>query len=150
MWNQDKPYQAFQEQEAFENETEPIADLPFKTETQNISQHQSSHVTAARQETESLRHNAGSVVEMPANQNRKNNGPIEFKIHQHLGILATNKSGWMRELNVVSWNGKQARLDIRDWHPEHVKMGRGIGLNRLEAENLLALLRDKDLQTLGI
>lgn len=67
---------------------------------------------------------------------------VTFEILEHIGSLSTSNSGWRREVNIVAWNGRQARLDIRDWNPEHTKMSRGVGLNGTETENLLALLRD--------
>lgn len=51
---------------------------------------------------------------------------------------------------MVSWNQGRPRLDIRDWNPEHDKMSRGIGLNGEETLNLLALMKDADVQRLGI
>ena len=75
-----------------------------------------------------------------ARQNQRTYDPVTFEIMDHIGSLSTSASGWQREVNIVAWNGKQARLDIRDWNPEHTKMSRGIGLNGIEVENLTALL----------
>ncbi len=83
-------------------------------------------------------------------QNNAQNDPIRFEIISHLGSLGISKSGWKRELNIVSWNGKAPRLDIRDWNPEHTKMGRGVGLNGAETENMLALLQGFDPLAAGI
>ena len=55
--------------------------------------------------------------------------PVTYEIIEHIGRLSTGSSGWSREVNIVAWNGRQARLDIRDWDPDHKKMSRGIGLN---------------------
>ncbi len=73
---------------------------------------------------------------------RSEQDEVTFEILDHIGSLSTSSSGWRREVNIVAWNGRQARLDIRDWNPEHTKMSRGVGLNGTETENLLALLRD--------
>lgn len=36
-----------------------------------------------------------------------------------------------------SWNDKEPKCDIRDWAPEHEKMGKGVTLSKDEAEVLL-------------
>ncbi len=76
--------------------------------------------------------------------------PIQFDILAHVGELGSSRSGWIRELNVVSWNKRQARLDIRDWDPSHLRMSRGISLNANEAERLVSLLQGFDYGRLGL
>ena len=65
---------------------------------------------------------------------------FKFEIIQEMGILSESRSGWTRELNLVSWNGAEAKYDIRDWSPEHEKMGKGISLNSVEIEKLKRIL----------
>ena len=65
---------------------------------------------------------------------------IKYEITQELGVLSESKSGWTRELNLVSWNGAAPRFDIRDWAPGHEKMGKGISLNGEELAKLKQLL----------
>ncbi|MCR4642000.1 MAG: hypothetical protein K5697_08220 [Lachnospiraceae bacterium] len=36
--------------------------------------------------------------------------------------------GKEEELNKVSWNDREAKYDIRDWSPDHEKMGKGVTL----------------------
>ena len=38
------------------------------------------------------------------------------------------------------WNGKPAKVDIREWDPEHEHMSRGITLRKSEALKLLDIL----------
>ena len=53
---------------------------------------------------------------------------------------------WTKELNKVSWNGGKPKFDIRDWAPEHERMGKGVTLNEEEAAELKELLNGiKDL-----
>lgn len=66
--------------------------------------------------------------------------PLEFTIEETIGVLSTSKSGWTRELNLVSWNGRPAKFDLRDWSPDHSKMGKGITLTNEEIEQLRQLL----------
>jgi hypothetical protein len=70
------------------------------------------------------------------NQNRE----IEFKLVEKLGVLDTHKSGWAREVNIVAWNGKPPKFDIRDWDPEHERMSRGITLHERDAVKLAKIL----------
>ena len=65
---------------------------------------------------------------------------FSFEIVRHVGVLSTSPRGWTREVNIVSWNTKPARLDIRDWAPDHDKMSRGVALNGHETEQLKVLL----------
>ncbi len=75
---------------------------------------------------------------------------IKFLITRDLGILGEGSRGWQKEVNLVSWNDRQAKLDIRDWGPDHAKMGKGITLNKDEAIKLKQLLAEIDLESLGI
>ncbi len=65
---------------------------------------------------------------------------IKFKIVEHIGTLSEGSKGWTKELNKVSWNDKEPKYDIRDWAPDHEKMGKGITLTDEEAQKLKELL----------
>ena len=65
---------------------------------------------------------------------------ISFEIIKHFGVISKEKSGWQKELNLVAWNGRTPKLDVRDWAPEHEKMGKGITLTEGEAAALAELL----------
>jgi len=65
---------------------------------------------------------------------------IKFDIVKHFGVISSEKSGWQKELNLVSWNGRAAKLDVRDWAPGHEKMGKGVTLTEGEAAALAELL----------
>ena len=67
---------------------------------------------------------------------------FKYEITQELGVLSESKSGWTRELNMVSWNGAAPKYDIRDWSPDHEKMGKGISLSEEEFETLRELLNE--------
>jgi hypothetical protein len=51
---------------------------------------------------------------------------FKFEITKEIGMLSESPKGWRKELNMVSWNGNQAKYDIRDWSPDHEKMGKGV------------------------
>jgi hypothetical protein len=65
---------------------------------------------------------------------------IEFEIVMQLGVLSQSNSGWTKELNLVSWNGREPKYDIRDWSWDHSKMGKGVTLTRDELIALKELL----------
>ena len=64
----------------------------------------------------------------------------KYEITQELGVLSESKSGWTRELNLVSWNGAKPKFDIRDWAPNREKIGKGIALSAEEIEKLKSIL----------
>lgn len=68
---------------------------------------------------------------------------VTFEIKAQLGVLEEYPTGWKKEMNMVSWNGNAAKIDIRDWDPKHEKMSRGITLNEKEIANLLDIVTDK-------
>lgn len=70
-----------------------------------------------------------------------------FEVVKSLGQLSTSRSGWNREVNLVSWNGAKAKLDIRDWAPDHSKMGKGISLSDEETAILKEILAEHDAYT---
>lgn len=47
---------------------------------------------------------------------------IKFEIEKEIGKISESSKGWTKELNLISWNGKEAKYDLRDWAPEHEKM----------------------------
>ncbi|MDR0504122.1 MAG: hypothetical protein LBH16_12480 [Treponema sp.] len=65
---------------------------------------------------------------------------IKFDIVKHYGVISSEKGSWKKELNLVSWNDRAPKLDIRDWAPGHEKMGKGITLTEGEAAQLAELL----------
>ena len=65
---------------------------------------------------------------------------LKYEIVESFGMLSTTPSGWTKELNLISWNGGEPKYDIRQWAPDHAKMGKGVSLSREEAEELKNLL----------
>ncbi len=65
---------------------------------------------------------------------------VKADIIEFFGVLSTSPSGWTKELNLVSWNDGKPKFDVRQWSPDHEKMGKGISLSREEAEELKKLL----------
>ena len=74
-----------------------------------------------------------------------NMADIKYEIKETLGELSESSKGWKKELNLISWNEKEAKYDIRDWSPEHEKMGKGVTLSKEELIKLKALLNGLNL-----
>ena len=65
---------------------------------------------------------------------------FSYEVVKHFGVISQEKSGWQKELNLVSWSGRTPKLDIRDWAPGREKMGKGVTLTQVEAAELVKLL----------
>ena len=65
---------------------------------------------------------------------------IKFEILKHFGIISADEKNWKKELNLVSWNDREPKLDVRDWAPGRERMGKGITLTTEEAAKLAELL----------
>lgn len=65
---------------------------------------------------------------------------IKFEIKEEIAVLSESSKGWKKELNLISWNGADPKYDIRDWAPDHEKMGKGITLTKEEAKQLYMAL----------
>ncbi len=61
---------------------------------------------------------------------------FSYEIVEEIAILSENNKGWRKELNLVSWNGRPPKFDLRDWAPDHEKMGKGLTLTNEEFEQL--------------
>ena len=59
---------------------------------------------------------------------------------EKIGIIRQGANGWNKELRLVSWNDADPKYDIRDWAPEHEKMGKGVTLSEDEMAKLKDLL----------
>jgi hypothetical protein len=70
---------------------------------------------------------------------------IRYEIKSTLGVLSESPKGWKKELNLISWNGKKEKYDLREWAPDHEKMGKGVTFTAEELKILRDLLNDSDL-----
>lgn len=70
---------------------------------------------------------------------------IKFEIKETIGIISESSKGWKKELNLISWNGKEAKYDLREWSPEHEKIGKGVTLSIDELKALKDLLVNKEI-----
>ncbi len=70
---------------------------------------------------------------------------IKFEIIKKVGTLSKAGSGWTKELNLISWNDREPKFDIRDWSADGEKMGKGVTLSTDELRALRDLLNAMDL-----
>ncbi|MGM0302842.1 hypothetical protein IGI66_002492 [Enterococcus sp. AZ048] len=57
---------------------------------------------------------------------------FNYEIVEEIAVLSENLKGWHKELNLVSWNERPPKFDLRDWAPDHEKMGKGVTLSNEE------------------
>ena len=67
---------------------------------------------------------------------------ITCEIVRQIAVLSENERGYTKEINLVSWNGAEPKYDIRNWHPDREKCGKGIALNEEEAHALMDALKE--------
>ncbi|WP_163538928.1 YdbC family protein [Gracilibacillus sp. YIM 98692] len=61
---------------------------------------------------------------------------IKYEIVEHVAVLSESPKGWKKEVNLISWNDREPKYDIRDWSPDHEKMGKGVTLTLEEWDSL--------------
>ena len=61
---------------------------------------------------------------------------FSYEIIEEIAVLSENNKGWRKELNLISWNDRAPKYDLREWSPDGEKMGKGITLSK---EDLVAL-----------
>ena len=70
---------------------------------------------------------------------------IKYEITEEIGILSESAKGWTKEINLISWNDREPKYDIREWAPDHEKMGKGVTLSIEEVKSLKALQNSIDI-----
>lgn len=71
---------------------------------------------------------------------------LKFEITERIGVLSENANGWTKELNKVSWNEREPKYDLREWNPDHSRMGKGITLTDEEVGTLKAILNGEEIE----
>jgi len=69
---------------------------------------------------------------------------FSYEIIETIAVLSEGSKGWKKELNLISWNGRDPKYDIRDWSENHEKMGKGITLSKEEVQTLLQALNESN------
>ncbi len=68
---------------------------------------------------------------------------FKFEVVERIGVLGQSSNGWSKEFNLVSWNERPAKYDIRDWNKDHTRMSKGITLSEEEAKILYEVLKEE-------
>ena len=66
---------------------------------------------------------------------------IQFEVVKEIAVLSVSDSGYTKEINLISWNGKEPKYDIRSFSPNREKCGKGITLTETEAKSLFTALK---------
>ncbi|HEX7395771.1 MAG TPA: PC4/YdbC family ssDNA-binding protein [Anaerolineaceae bacterium] len=70
---------------------------------------------------------------------------IKFEIVKKIGELSKTDKGWTKVLNLIAWNDREPKYDIREWSPDGQTMGKGVTLSKEELAALKALLDKMEL-----
>ena len=70
---------------------------------------------------------------------------IKYEITKKIGVLSKSDKGWSKELNLISWNNREPKYDIREWSPDGKTMGKGLTLSEEEVSVLRDLLNKSDI-----
>lgn len=73
----------------------------------------------------------------------KNDKEFSYEISETIQVLSKNAKGWTKEVNLVAWNGRQPKLDLREWNHGEGKMGKGVTLTDEEGELLYKALKER-------
>ncbi len=68
---------------------------------------------------------------------------IKYEIIENIGVLSESAKGWKVELNLISWNDREPKYDLRNWSENHERMGKGIALSKEEVIELKKILNEK-------
>jgi len=74
---------------------------------------------------------------------------ITHEIVKHYGVLSQNDRGWRKEVNFVSWNERDPKVEIREWSEDYSKLGKGITFTKDEVINLTEILNSIDLKEIA-
>lgn len=73
------------------------------------------------------------------------NNEFKFEIVKTIAVLSTERSGWTKEINLVSYNDAPPKYDLRSWDPNHEKMGKGVTLSKEEMKIFLDAMADENI-----
>jgi hypothetical protein len=69
---------------------------------------------------------------------------FKYEIVKKIGVVSENPRGWTKELNIIRWNDRDPKFDLREWGPDHEKMGKGLTLTLEELQKLCELFQELD------
>ena len=66
---------------------------------------------------------------------------ITMEVAKRIAVLSDPEAGYKKELNLVSWNGAEPKIDLRTWSPEGIAL-KGLTLTEDEAKELCKAMND--------
>ena len=66
---------------------------------------------------------------------------MTLEVIKKIALISGAETGFRKELNIVSWNGREPKYDLRSWSPEGIPL-RGVTLTEDEAKELKKVLKD--------
>ena len=66
---------------------------------------------------------------------------ITMEVVKRIAVLSDPEAGYKKELNLVSWNGAEPKIDLRTWSPEGIAL-KGLTLTEDEAKELCKALNE--------
>ena len=66
---------------------------------------------------------------------------ITMEVVKRIAVLSDPDAGYKKELNLVSWNGAEPKIDLRTWSPEGMAL-KGLTMTEDEARELCKALND--------
>lgn len=70
---------------------------------------------------------------------------IKFELKEEIGVISENAKGWTKEINLISWNDREPKYDIREWNPDHDRMTKGLTFTKEELVELKNILNGLDI-----
>ena len=146
LWNYDGPIEIIPDEEwcVTVNESDELADERWESFVKKYWEPLMGNKRNRLEDKEIEKTKADVIQEKNEPQQEKKEGKtmaeFKYEIVKHIGVLSESAKGWTKELNLISWNGGNPKYDIRDWAPEHEKMGKGVTLTEEEASKLKSLL----------
>ena len=67
---------------------------------------------------------------------------FKYEVMERLGVLQVSQTGWTKEFNIVSWNEREPKYDIREWSPDRSKMSKGVSFTKDELLKLRELMAE--------
>lgn len=67
---------------------------------------------------------------------------LKYEIYKHIGKISEQNNGWIKEVNLISWNDREPVYDIRTWTLDHTEYGKGVTITQGEMKKLQELIKD--------
>ena len=67
---------------------------------------------------------------------------FSYEIIKNFGSFGVSGEKWEKRLTLISWDGKPPVYDLRSWHENGERMGKGISLTDGELFDLMSLIED--------